>query len=110
MTALSSGLFANWTEPSYEARVRGTAKPTYLWGSAGLTADFTFGKPLLLHVRNNLFGETITLATREASGKVTQLGTLAAGEFLSIPIQKISGVYATCDLESTVSCLIRNFA
>jgi hypothetical protein len=96
--------FDRRTHANYEVRVRGTI---YLWGSAGITVNTTFDKPLLLHVRNNVFGEVVTLGTQVASGTQTTLGTLQPGEAVSIPIQNISGVFATCALESNVDCLIQ---
>ena len=90
----------------------------YLWGSSGITHDLTFSKPLILHVNNDTFGERITVGTQVASGakstSCTQvasgakstLGTLEAGECVSIPVQGISGIVATCSEESTVRCLI----
>jgi hypothetical protein len=89
---------------TYEVRVRGTI---FLWGSAGITVNATFDKPLLLHVRNNVFGEAVTVGTQVASGAQTTLGTLQPGECVSIPIQNISGVFATCTLESNVDCVIQ---
>jgi hypothetical protein len=94
-----------WIHPSYEVRVRETV---YLWGSAGLTEDITFARPLLLHVHNDDFGEPITIGTQVASGTRTSLGTLAPSECVSIPVQTISGVYASCALETTVRCLIKD--
>jgi hypothetical protein len=94
-----------WPHPSYEVRVRGTI---YLWGSAGITKNIKFDKPILLHVRNDPFGEAITFGTQVAAGTHTTIGTLQAGECVSIPVQDISGVFATCALESNVSCLIRD--
>jgi hypothetical protein len=87
---------------SYEVRVRGTQM--YLWGSAGITVNATFAKPLLLHVRNNVFGQPITLYTSASS---TPLGTLQPGETYTIPIQNLSGVYASCAGESMVDCLLQ---
>jgi hypothetical protein len=91
--------------PSYQVRVRGTM---YLWGSAGINAAtiFTFDKPLLLHIRNNVFGQQITLATVSPGGPPTALGTLDPGECYTIRIQTMSGVTATCSTESAVDCLI----
>ncbi|HEY4077651.1 MAG TPA: hypothetical protein VGM26_12055 [Rhizomicrobium sp.] len=90
--------------PSYEVRVRGTK---YLWGSAGITKDIKFDKQILLHIRNDLFGEAITLGTQVAAGMQTTIGTLQPGECVSIPLQNISGVFATCVEESSVFCLIK---
>jgi hypothetical protein len=101
-------MYNQWTQPSYEIRVRGTAQSTYLWGSAGIKPkNITFDKPLLLHIRNDVFGEAITFGTQIASGTQTTMGTLQPGECVSIPLQDISGVFATCALETNVACLIK---
>ena len=97
--------FLSRAHASYEVRVRGTM---FLWGSAGITVDTTFDKPLMLHVRNHVFGEIVTVGTKTAAGPLTPLGTLQPGECLSIQIQHISGVYATCALESNLDCLIHS--
>jgi len=82
--------------------------PIYLWGSAGIKPkNIIFDKPLLLHIRNDVFGEEITFGTQVASGTQTTMGTLQPGECVSIPLQDISGVFATCVLESNVACLIK---
>ena len=78
----------------------------HLWGSAGITTDIKFDKPLLLHIYNELFGEVITFGTQKASGTQETLGTLKPGECVSIPLNSISGVFASCEQESTVCCLI----
>jgi hypothetical protein len=95
--------FQSVTHASYQVRVRGTM---YLWGSGGITADTTFDKPLLLHIRNNVFGQQILLAT-VSSGSSTPLGTLNPGECYTIAIQAMSGVTANCATESAVDCLIQ---
>ena len=97
----------HWNTPSYEVRVRGTR---FLWGSAGLTVDLSFNKPLLFHMRNDEFGEDITFGTQVASGTQTTMGILKAGECVSSPLQDICGVFATCGDETTVACLIRGVA
>jgi hypothetical protein len=79
----------------------------YLWGSSGIRKNITFTKPVLLHVHNDVFGEQIEVGTRQADGAEDVLGTLQPGEAISIPMQDLSGVTATCNLESTVWCLIR---
>jgi hypothetical protein len=89
---------------SYEVRVRGTQM--YLWGSATIKVDATFNTPLLLHVRNNVFGQPIDLYTTTTSS-ATPLGTLQPGEAYTIPIQNMSGVYANCTGESLVDCLLQ---
>src|ERR1039458_5824675 len=112
-----AAVYDHWTQPSYEIRVRGTTPPTYLWGSAGIKKNIPFNKPLVLHVRNDVFGEPITIGTQVAAGPQTAYGTLNPGECVSIPVQDISGVFATCPplpsaltvtIESTVGCLIKS--
>ncbi len=98
-------LYERWTRPSYEIRVRGTS-PTFLWGSGGITENISFDKPLILHIRNDPFGEPIAIGTQVASGTQTALGSLQPGEFISLPVQSISGVFATCALESVAACII----
>lgn len=96
--------FDRRTHASYQVRVRGTM---YLWGSSQITANTTFASPLLLHIRNNVFGQQISLFT-VSSGRETSLGSLNAGECYTIAIQQMSGVYAVCATESSVDCLIHS--
>lgn len=103
-TSPSGAIYSRWTQPSYEIKVRGTMN---LWGSAGLTKNIVFDKPLLLHIHNNLFGEVITLGTQNASGTKDSIGTLQPGEFISLPLNDISCVFASCEQESIVCCLIK---
>jgi hypothetical protein len=57
--------YDRWTHPSYEVRVRGEVPPfSYLWGSRGITQNIKFAKPILLHIRNDLFGEVVTFGTQ----------------------------------------------
>ena len=104
-----TSVYNRWTQPSYEVKVRGTdpVHLCYLWGSAGITKDITFDKPLLLHIHNDLFGEVITFGRQKASKTTETIGTLKPGEFISIPLNDISGVFASCEQESTVCCLIK---
>jgi hypothetical protein len=88
---------------SCRRRIRGTM---YVWGSQGITSNLHFASPLILYLRNDAYGESITISTVQADGTSTNLGTLDAGEYVSIPIQDISGVSVTCNLESTVSCVL----
>lgn len=97
---------SDWSHPTYKVRVRATM---YLWGSAGITQNITFDRPLILHIHNDIFGEQITFGT-VAGGTQTKIGTLQPGECVSIPVQGLSGVFATCTLESVVSCLIKESA
>jgi hypothetical protein len=101
-----TSIYDRWTRPSYEVRVRNTQAPMFLWGSAGIKTDITFDKPPLLHIRNDLFGEPVTFGTQTSNGTQTNIGTLQPGECVSIPLHGISGVFATCGLESVVACLI----
>jgi hypothetical protein len=103
----SMSLYDQWTQPSYAVRVRGTAPPKFLWGSSVLSQNITFDKPLILHLRNDRFGEEIEFGTQDVSGTQTPLGTLHPGECVSIALQNIAGVYATCALDTTVACLIK---
>jgi len=111
----------HYSDFNYKVRVRSNPLPTapppqFLWGSAGLLQDITFPKPLILHIRNDLFGEPVTVGTQVVSGPPpspptqTPVGTLQPGECLSLPIQGYSGIYATCETESTEStvyCLLK---
>jgi hypothetical protein len=116
MTTPLTALYDHWTRPSYERRVRGTAlDPTYLWGSVGITQNFSSSTPLVLHIRNDTFGEVITLGTQVASGtSETQsgYGTLQPAECISISLQNLSGVFAfpgtdqVAGTESVVACVI----
>lgn len=94
-----------WPHPSYEVKVRGSM---YVWGSSLVTHNITFDSPPLLHMRNDIFGENVTFGTQVAGGAKTTLGTLGPGECISLPLQGISGVFATCALESTVCCFIKS--
>jgi hypothetical protein len=78
----------------------------FLWGSAGVTTNISFQIPILLHIHNDLFGEAVTIGTQVADGTKTTIGTLQRGECVTIPLQGISGVFATCAVESEVCCLI----
>ncbi|MGF6870593.1 hypothetical protein OKW35_000047 [Paraburkholderia sp. MM5477-R1] len=103
--------------PAYEVRVRGPGAATpdqwpwpgidFLWGSLGIPNPVSFDKPLILHIRNDVFGEDVTFGTL-VNGTKTQIGTLQPGECASIQVSKISGVYATCEpgLDSVVACII----
>jgi hypothetical protein len=98
----------DWNQLSYTTRVRASLGTVYLWGSAGITQNITFASPLLLHIRNDLLGEAISIGT--ATGGVAQAasGTLQPGECISLPLQNVTGVWATCALDSLVSCRIEN--
>jgi hypothetical protein len=92
-----------WNAPAYSIKVRGT---TYVWGSAGLVKNLTFGKPFILHLVNDRAGQPVTIGTRVAAGAKTDLGIIQPGECLSLPVHDITGVYAECALDSLVHCLI----
>lgn len=103
-------IYDHWTRPSFEVRVRPASStnpplPMFLWGSPGINPVMTFDKPPILHIRNDTFGNVVALGTY-VSGAQTPFGTLQPGECISIQLQNISGVYATCETESVVACLI----
>jgi hypothetical protein len=87
----------------YKVKVRGLM---FLWGSAGLTQNLTFPSALILHIRNDELGEPVAVGTRAIDGTSNTVGTLKAGEAMSIAIQNISGVFADCALDSNVCCAI----
>jgi hypothetical protein len=89
----------------YVVRVRGGSN--YLWGSDKIIQNLTFATPLILHIHNDEFGQTITFGTETANGATNPYGTLLAGQFVSIPLQDLRGVYASCASHSTVRCLIK---
>jgi hypothetical protein len=115
-------MFAEWSRPSYEVRVRGPGVGpgpwswpgiNFLWGSPNIPNPLNFAKPLVLHIRNDLFGEDVTFGTLVgtlAAGTQTPIGVLQPGECVSLQVQDISGVYATCaaGLESVVGCIIKD--
>ncbi len=105
MRALAPELFYALSTPHYSLRVRGSA---FLWGSAGIANDLSFDKPLILHVRNDPTGEPIAIETVAASGARHKIGTLGPGESVSLPIQKIAGVAASCKGETMVGCIIQS--
>ena len=106
-------IFDHSTHASYQVRVRPPIPPApymFLWGSAGVEQNMTFDKPLILQIRNDVF--VITFGTQVYSTvtrtqTLSQIGTLEPGECVSIQLQGYSGVYATCEQESTVACLIK---
>ena len=100
-------LFGSLSRPGFDVRIYGTV---FIWGSASLTVDLTFDKAILLHIRNDLHGSPVALGTRTASGTQTSLGSLQPGECVSIPVQTICGVFASCaaDTDSVLSCMIHS--
>jgi hypothetical protein len=113
-------LYTHQGRPSYEVRVRGPGVGPgpwpwpgidFLWGGANISDPIPFAKPLILHLRNDIFGEDVTFGTLVGlltSGTQTQIGILQPGECVSIQVSNISGVYATCaaGLDSVVACII----
>jgi hypothetical protein len=100
-----SDTFERSTDVSYQVKVRAQ---TFLWGSEGITSDFSFTRPLMLHIRNYLFGSYVTIGSRVAAGTVTSFGSIGPGECLSISLQNLAGVVASCEAgtESFVGCII----
>ena len=120
-TTLPLGILdAHRGRPSYEVRVRGPGVGPgpwpwpgidFLWGSPNIPNPIPFDKPLILHIRNDIFGEDVTFGTLVGTltnGTQTQIGILQPGECVSIQVSNISGVYATCGagLDSVVACII----
>lgn len=115
-----STLYTQRGRPSYEVKVRGPGVGSgpwpwpgidFLWGSSNIPNPIPFTKPLILHIRNDIFGEDVTFGTLVGpltTGTKTQIGILQPGGFVSIEVSNISGVYATCaaGLESVVACII----
>jgi hypothetical protein len=97
-------IFESLSTPHYRLRVRGSA---FLWGSAGIAHDIVFDKPLILHVRNDPTGDPLKLETVAASGTRHAIGTLGPGECVSLSIQKITGIAASCKGETMVGCIIQ---
>jgi hypothetical protein len=85
---------------NYSVKVRTKA---YLWGSSGVTADFDV--PLLLIVHNDAFGDPVAISSEVSSGN-TALATLQPGECWTLDLSGLRGVYATCDTDSTVNCMV----
>jgi hypothetical protein len=112
-----TSIYDRWTRPSYERRVRAHPPPsapqqsetlprTFLWGSVGISEPIFFDKPLILHIRNDLFGDEVTIYTLPSKTQ-TPIAILQPGECVSIQVQNMTGVYATCPTETVVACLIR---
>ncbi|WP_172125269.1 hypothetical protein [Devosia sp. 919] len=83
---------------SYSVKVR---TKTYLWGSAGVVVGLD--DPLLLMIHNDPRGDEIVLTAEPAAGG---LGTLQPGECWTYPLKGLTGLFADCDADSTVSCTI----
>jgi len=106
-----------WSHLHYKVRVRATTPPYQsIWGSAGMQQNLTFPDPIILHVRNDPFGQRVTFGTQVVANPPsgppiqTTIGILQPGECVSIPVQDCSGVFAfpTDKIESTVYCFIKS--
>ncbi|TDK58967.1 hypothetical protein [Sapientia aquatica] len=118
LTSLSE-IFADSSRPSYVVRVRGPGVGpgpwpwpgiNFLWGSGNISVPPSFDKPVILHIRNLVSGEDVTIGTLTGpltTGVQTAIGVLQPGDCLSIQIQGFSAIYATCvaGLETLVGCL-----
>lgn len=85
---------------NYSVKVRTKA---YLWGSSGVTVDFDV--PLLLIVHNDAWGDPVAISSEDSSGD-TALATLQPGECWTLGLSGLRGVYATCNTDSTVNCVV----
>lgn len=101
--AMPSEIFDASNRPRYEVRVRAKA---FLWGSDKITRDLIFDRPLILHIRNDAVGVDMDIAMLSAGGTTTSVGGLRPGECVSVPIQKIMAVVATCNGETLAGCII----
>lgn len=101
--AMPSEIFDASNRPRYEVRVRAQA---FLWGSDKLAHDLVFDRPLVLHIRNDAFGEDMHIDTLSAGGTTKTVGTLRPGECVSLPVQNIIAVRAACASETLAGCII----
>jgi hypothetical protein len=88
----------------YDVKVRGSNPTTYLWGSQGIKLNLSW--PLLLSLRNDVAGDPIEIHSETAAGQTSLVGKLQAGEYYTIPLLGLRGVFATCDADSNVSCAV----
>jgi hypothetical protein len=97
--------FERSTDASFTVKI---GERTFIWGSDAVLVNLSFARPPVLHIRNYLYSSWVTLSTQVAAGTVTKLGQIAPGQCLSIQIQDIVGVLASCaaGTESYVSCVI----
>ena len=117
MAAIST----QWIRPSYEVRVRGPGVGpgpwswpgiNFLWGSPNIANPIQFDKPLVLHIRNDLFGEDVTFGTLVGAAdyrhKDPNWESSGLASAFRVQVQNVSGIYATCaqGLESVVGCII----
>jgi hypothetical protein len=85
---------------TYSVKVR---NKTYLWGSSGVLTDL--GVPLLLVIQNDLWGDPVDLGA-DGGGAPGSLGSLQPGECWTVSLLGLRGVHATCDVDSTLTCMI----
>jgi hypothetical protein len=86
---------------SYEVKIRDRV---WLWGSAGIKVNLDW--PALLTIRNNLFGEAVQIGTQKAGVDAQKIGSLQPGECYTIPLDGLSGVFASCPTDTSVACTI----
>ena len=96
--------FGLGSTPQFTYRVRNTI---FVWGSASVTVDSNFTVPPIIHIRNAKHGDDVVIETVTAAGDSTKIATLAPGETLSLEVQAITGVTATCETQSVLYCHIR---
>lgn len=86
----------------YDIRVRNTV---YLWGSDQMTNSNAHG---VLHLHNDVRGDTVTLSQCADGGADVKIGPLAPGQSFTIDLLNGKYVKATCDPDrnSTVTCCV----
>lgn len=96
--------FGTGATPYFTCRVRNTI---YLWGSASFTANLNFSRPPIIHIRNAKHGDDVVIGIVTTAGGSTTIATLQPGEMLSLEVQAVTGITATCATQSVVYCQIR---
>ena len=81
---------------------------SYLWGGAGVVRNFEVNAELLLLLRVDEEGETVTIGVDYFGGiigkdhKLKQLGVLRRGESFAVELADVKGVYAQCESDSSL--------
>jgi hypothetical protein len=102
-----------WDHLSYRVRVRSNGTVA-LWGTLATTAQpITLPAALICHIHNDESGQPVNVGTQAGAPTgtptETSYGTLQPGGCISIPVQSISAVTASCtnNTTTTVTCCIK---